>query len=126
MPYVQDGVFRVYIKGNAARLQRAVAGLRLCTACLRPGLRKWEKPWPFPMSSRAWCNLQPSGVRLNKGQGNTSEYESSLLWWGKQMTSFLLALSSQLAQCEPPLSCCLPGNARLAPVSLILIFTTMC
>lgn len=28
MPYVQDGVFRVYVKGNAARAARWLAGLR--------------------------------------------------------------------------------------------------
>lgn len=65
MPYVQDGVFRVYVKGNAAQLGRAVAGLRLCTVRSLAGLRKWEKqamaPSPGPQGPGVTCSLHRGG-----------------------------------------------------------------
>lgn len=53
--------------------------------------------------------------RLKKGQGNTPEYEFSLLRCGKWITGFLLALSSWLAQCEPLLPCWLPEKHQPGP-----------
>lgn len=45
MPYVQDGVFRVYIRGNAPQpWWHRVLWLDVLLA----GLRDWENPRPVP------------------------------------------------------------------------------
>lgn len=56
MPYMQDGVFRVYIKGSVAQPRRAVVGLDVLCTSWQGAENGRDKHQPFPLSSRAWCN----------------------------------------------------------------------
>lgn len=90
MPYVQDGVFRVYIKGTAAQLRR---GQRVSAERFLAALPKRDKPaLALLRVLKGLVEAAASAGRLNKGQCNMTEHESSLMRWDKQTTSFLLAL----------------------------------
>lgn len=73
MPYVRDGVFRVYIKGTGSS-SGGHGGARLSASWPRCQSGR-SQPRPFPVSSGAEWKLRPLRGRLNKGQCNVTEHE---------------------------------------------------